>query len=182
MTKLMKFLSFILAHLATWVLTSYSQELVVFDNPSGQSKFVINRNYVDSENAKVSEVILADSFSANKTLAGCEVVVSNAWLFTVRQVPHASDTVGRGKVVQGRVFVEVLKLNYLRGTKVIYREAVMELESFGDISKRSKPAKAGSVTFEGEDLLREQRKLGLPSPDETKFNDQKLRNGVDPQR
>jgi hypothetical protein len=117
---------------------------------------VLYTEYELRDKAKLSVIVMGDTFSVQPHGAMCSVVMSNVSIFET--------TYGRApsnEVAQVNFHTDAYELSFPKNTKLIFNSSVVELPK----AKIDFSAEANMKTYEGEDALRESRKLGLPPAD-----------------
>jgi hypothetical protein len=134
-----------------------AQPLTVYHSDGVRGNYVVSRTYLYAGGGSVSEVIVADSFSTRVDGAVCQIVMSNAYVFTTKISVNPNGR-GQDNIVQDKMHVEVLKVGIPKDSSVILDSQEVKASATGLARKFV------STNFNGESAEKKLREMGL-SPD-----------------
>ena len=138
-----------------------AQPLLLYDTGNAKGRYLLSRTYEESNNYNVSEVIVCDSLAVRMSGTVCQVTMSNAFVYLTK-VRQRSSLQSTNSVTQSKVFSSELTIGFLRDTKLIFNNAVTNLAEV----KLLVGNKGRMVSYEGDALKQEMKRLGLkPPPD-----------------
>ncbi len=114
-------------------------------------------NFESPEKAKTSLVVIGDTFSVQTRGEVCSVIMSNAYILQTTFGNLASN-----QVVQTKLRIDAWRRPFPKQTKLIFNNSIVELSK----AKIEAPDEANMSTYEGEDALRQMKKMGLKPPDD----------------
>jgi hypothetical protein len=119
--------------------------------------YVLCMSFESPENAKTSHLVIGDTFSVQPDGAVCFLVMSNAYILQTTFGHSPSNG-----VAQTKIWVDVYKMPFPKHTKLVFNNSVVELPQM----KIQAPGEANAKTYEGNDALRQLKKMGLEPPND----------------
>lgn len=120
-------------------------------------KYVLCMSSESPEKGKTSLMVIGDTFSVQPRGAMYWVVMTNADILQT-QFNHSPSN----EVVQFNMWTDVYKLPFAAHTKLVYHDSVVELSKV----KIEPPAETNARVYEGEDALRQMKKMGEEPPED----------------
>lgn len=141
------------------------QTAVLYETDGVHGKYVFSRTYQEDKILTVSEVMIADTFSLQKTGFRSQVTMSNVYLFsTTFESSFSSST---NNIKQSKMFISVLSFGLSANTRIISNHSI--LNSYPSSSLQTSGTNA--VTYKGDTAVEQLKKMGLGLPDD--YDDKK---------
>jgi hypothetical protein len=142
-----------------------AQPLLLYDTGNVKGRYLLSRTYEESDNYTVSEIIVCDSFAVKLNGTVCQATISNAFVYLAK-VKQDSLLQSTNSVRQYKMFNPKLTVGFLPDTKLIFNNAVMNVADF----KPTLANQGGVVTYKGDAVKQEMKKLGLKPPPDADMN------------
>lgn len=138
-----------------------AESLLLYDTGNAKGRYLLSRTYEESDNYTVSEIIVCDSFAVKLNGTVCQATISNAFVYLAK-FKDDSSLQSTNTLRQYKMFNPTLTVGFLPDTKLIFNNTLMNLADF----KPTLANQGGVVTYKGDALKEEMKKLGVkPPPD-----------------
>lgn len=134
-----------------------SNHLMLYEANRLPGKYVLCA-YFPASGDYTSIVVIGDTFSVQPHGGMYWVVMTNAYVFKTNL---GSST---NQVSQMQIWVDVYKFPFPDHMKIAFHNSLCELSKIDVLNQTN------VTTFEGEDALRQMKKMGLPPPDDMDTN------------
>lgn len=131
--------------------------LMLYKLDSMPEKYVLCISATSPEKRQTSLIVMADTFSVQSRRGMCSVVMTNAYILQTSFGGTLSN-----KVTQTKMRMGVYEIQFPEHTKLVFNDSVVELPKV----KIEAPGEANARIYEGEDALRQLKKMGLEPPDD----------------
>ncbi|HEV2695523.1 MAG TPA: hypothetical protein VG347_21700 [Verrucomicrobiae bacterium] len=136
--------------------------LILYKINSGEAhgikrKYILCVNSNSPKDGKTSLIVMGDTFSVEKHGDECWVSMTNTCVLQTHFAPSRTN-----EVVQIKMWTDGFPLSFPKHTKVVFQSEIVELSKLN-----VKPSvETGAKVDEGEDALREMKKLGVELPED----------------
>jgi hypothetical protein len=118
-------------------------------------------SFESPESGKSSFVVIGDTFDIQSRVnpggAVCDVIMSNAYVLHTKFGHFSSN-----EVVQMQLWTDKYRFPFPADTKLVFQNSVLDLPKW----KKEISSKTNFVTYEGDEALRQLKKMGMkPPPD-----------------
>jgi hypothetical protein len=132
--------------------------LILYRLDRSPGRYVLSMSRDTPEKGKFSTtVVVGDTFSVQPSGEVCFVIMSNAYVLQTT-FGHSSSN----QVAQTTFRAVAWKWNFPKHTKLVFNDSVAELPK----AKFEALGEANMKTYEGDDALRQLKKIGLKPPDD----------------
>jgi hypothetical protein len=131
--------------------------LMLYRLDRAPGKYVLCMSSESPEKGKTSTVVVGDTFTIQPSNGVCIVIMSNAYFLQT--------TIGRSssnQVAQIKFQTDAWKWYFPKNTKLVFNDSVAELAK----AKLEAPSEANAKTDEGDEALRQLKKMGLEPPED----------------
>ena len=132
-------------------------DVILYRLEEPHGKYVLSTSFESSEKAKASLVVIGDTFSVQPQNGMCAVVMSNAYILQT-----SFGTSPSNQVRQIKFRTDAWMQVFPNSTKLIFNSSVVELPT----AKIGASSEANKKTYEGEEALRQMKKMGWQLPDD----------------
>jgi hypothetical protein len=140
---------------------AWGQPLLLYEMGNATGKYLFVRTYQEGNEYNVSQAVVADSFAVEDSGAVWQIRMSNAFVYLTKTAARGL-TQPSNAVVQLRLFAKELEIRCAKDAKLVFENALMALGDF----KQHTAGGRHTVTYEGQALKDEMKRLGLkPPPD-----------------
>jgi hypothetical protein len=135
--------------------------ITLYELDQTRGKYVLSVNFELPEKGKSSFVVIGDTFEVQPRTSPrggvCSVLMSNVYVLQTKFEPSATN-----ELVQSTVRFDKYLIPFPEHTKLVFKNSVVELSKWKD----GFLAATNTVSYEGEDALRQLKKMGMePPPD-----------------
>jgi hypothetical protein len=135
--------------------------VILYELDRAQGKYVLSMNFESREEGRSSFVVIGDTFSVRPRVnphgVFCDVIMSNTYVLHTKFGSSPSND-----VVQTQTWTDGYIIPFPEHTKIVFNHSVVELPKW----KNEASASTNRMIYEGDDALRQLKKMGTePPPD-----------------